>query len=801
MKKTTTWALVILYMLTLSCASQTYYEDDEFSVPETTSTEGEASLDDLGGDSASAQAVENEITSSPKSEQDEFAELENDTESKALDQKQAAQEPTLSTEDQALEDELNNLSKDQPVAQEPATPPAPTEELSLDQAPSQDVASQTPPAADSSELSLDEPQAVAEKPSEVLPDQVIGNQSTELAPPAPEVATETMPMPVVEPEPTPVAATPVEITALNYKANDNGGTIVIEASGPFQYSVRKNESLNQIVVEAENVNLPNKFRRTLNTKDMVGTIGAIDAYQNKDSHIARFVIQMRGPHQDLAIQQEGNSLLLVGEGPISSTSVATTDLPSPSNNLNSSSDDSALSETANKEPLQARTLEEFLNAAPVFTGKKISVEMQAPVVEVIRFIMEESGANIIIDDSVLKAGDSKVSFKLREVPWDQALVTILKMKGLAYARQGNVLRVTTQADLESEQKKLDELQQNKTVASYKVRMFPLSYAKPAEIRASISEFLTKDKGKVITDVNTNSIIVTDSEDNLAKIEKVIKVLDVAPAQVLIESRIVEAQDTFTRSLGVNWSFSGSPYEISKNSTGGAINLTPNASFQPGISGVGNSINLNVGILDIFGNLDATLTLGEKEDRVRVVSSPRVVTLNNQTANIEQKEVLNFPVSAPSGVSGVPTSSYQTIEAPLSLGVTPSVSNDGAVTMKIDVKRAIFGAPSGSAPPPVQTRSASTNVIVKDGQTTVIGGIFSSNEVNGVAGMPGLKDVPVLGALFRGKSTTKTKNELLIFVTPKILSRFNIKGVSDPLSSPAMNPSMGSSAPEPELEIQ
>lgn len=810
LKTTLKFLFVVVYIFAVGCASQRSVEDEEFSVSDSTSSD--ASLDDFESDSSSSKSssnvnesssseTSNQSNESKSSEKNEFSELENESSSSEQKQQQAQTEKQSSPDqakhedEAALEEELNKIGKEeqqqqqaQQSAQQEQQQPTQEDELTLDDPQNQQNQQQQ---------ALQEQQ---QQQQEQLPEQVIADQNQQQEPQQEAAVT---PEPTVGPVPE---EKPVEITGLKYKANDNGGTIVIEANGPIQYTSRKNEQLNQVIIEVNNVVLPTKFMRTLNTKDMVGSIGAIDAYQNKDSKIARFVVQMRGTGKELAIQQEGNALLIVGEGAVPPVVAESTspgqeqvpapeaavvaegaNIPIPAPEIAAKTHEEGMSEVSNQEPLQAKSLEEFLTTHQNFTGKKISIEMQAPVIEVIKLIMDESGANIIIDDSVGAVGGDKITFKLREIPWDQALVTVLKMKGLAYSRVGNVLRITRQQDLEVEQKKLDDLRASRAYADFKVRMFPLSYAKLEDMQKSIADLLskedpiTKERGKSILDPNTNSIIVTDSDSVLDKVAKVIKVLDVAPAQVSIETRIVEASEKFQRTLGVRWGFTGNPTEVSTNQQGSVVNLTPTFSSKPTFQSGIASLGFNVGTLDLFGSLDASLSLGEQEDIAKVVASPRVVTLNNQAATIGATSKVSYTNSSVTqGTGGATTSTQSSVtEVPLTLQVKPIVSNDGFIKMDVNFTKTTISALKGTSQPDTEERKISNQVIVKDGQTMVIGGVFNSTENISTDGVPGLKDVPLLGALFRSKSTVKSKNELLIFITPKILSKFNLKGTSEP----------------------
>lgn len=769
--------LITAFYFVFSCASQKTIEEDDFA----TDSSGDeiAVVDDLelSEDSAltdntdsssdtvadsSSQVESTNSSNESNTEVDEFENFENEANSNVAQK----------SEEEKLEQELNSVNSSSEVVAEKQAEAEPQDELSLDE-PLQDQTKVDEIAAN---------QEQAQSVEETFPENILDENQQQVATntPPPEVISES---PVLEP--TPIAnleappvedfpveqeVKPVDITALNYKANDNGGTVVVEATGPIEYDVRKNESLNQFIVEIKNSNLPQRLARPLNTKEMVGSIGSIDAYQNNDSSLTRLVIQMREGSPDPVVQLEGNRLLVVGDGPgfiaNQGGTVNADGSVAPSTNVTLNADGTPITTAEEEIPLPAQTFEEFLTLTPNFVGKKISLEMDAPVTEVIKFISAESGANLIIDDQVNSLAGN-ISFKLKDVPWDQALVTVLKLKNLVYIRQGNVLRITTQDRLEAAQKIIDDLKQKKIKEEKLiVKYFPLSYVKPSEVKANIENFKSKE-GKVLTDDKTNSLIITDTKDVVDQLEKIVKILDVAPSQVLIEGKVVEATENFTRGLGVRWNLGNAPIDTgSVNSQGSAITLTP-ALTVGGVDRGDSSLLLNFGTLDNLGDISATLSLGELENKAKVISSPRVVTTNNEAARITQNNQIPITTSTP-GAGGIPITTVNYTDVPLALSVTPAVTNNGFVKMKINVERSFPTVAEGSNPG-INRRSADTNVIVKDGQTAVIGGIFSEDEANSVSGVPFLKDIPILGGIFRGQSKTKVKSELLIFVTPKVLN--------------------------------
>jgi type IV pilus assembly protein PilQ len=411
-----------------------------------------------------------------------------------------------------------------------------------------------------------------------------------------------------------------------------------------------------------------------------------------------------------------------------------------------------------------------------FYGNKISMEYdEMPIQKALAEIVDQSGLNVIISEEI----KGNISLKLRQVPWDQALVVIMRARKLGYSRQGNLLRIAPIADLKAEEEDANKLAASrKAVEALKVRMFPISYAKVDELEKKLKDFLG-DRGKVVGDVRTNALVVTDIEENLVRVAKLIASLDIQPQQVLIEGKIVEAQEEFTRSIGVNWASNGAQIKVG-NSPKGPVNMTPRfAVNQGGTAKTGNfSLGFDIGTLDIFGSITSALSLSEQENKVKVLASPRIFTLSNEKADINQ--TTEVPVKQVT-VNGNSTQvSFQFKPLTLKLEVTPQVTSDGSVIMKVGVNRQFQGAvvdPSAGSFA-VNSREANTKVLVKNGQTAVIGGIYQSDATDGEQGVPWLRDTPFLGWLFKTKDISKRKSELLIFLTPRILGQLESSATKD-----------------------
>ena len=428
-----------------------------------------------------------------------------------------------------------------------------------------------------------------------------------------------------------------------------------------------------------------------------------------------------------------------------------------------------------RQSLSARTLDEFLTGNQKFFGRNISLQVKdADVRDVVNFLAEESGANVVMSDDV----DGKISLKLRRVPWDQALVTVMRTKGLGYVRQGNVLRISTLKSLQAETEATAKiLEAQKNIVPAVVEVLPISYANIDELKVSLAAFVSKD-GKVVADNRTSTIIVTDKAEVVDRVRKLIKTLDIPPAQVSIESKIVEAVENFQNFVGVSWGFTGSPLNLSPagGNLGAPIDLTmgmSSATLSPNFSG-GNPFNttLQVGALDFFGDLTAALTLAERDSLAKVISAPRISAMNREKSTITQEGESVSVITTRNETTNAVTKQEKRAPYKLELSVTPQITADGGVIMDLDVKREFPGPVEDEETKTrgINRRSARTKVLVKNGQTAVIGGIYTSDELEASSGVPGLKNLPLIGWLFKNKSYQRSKTELLIFLTPRILAQ-------------------------------
>jgi type IV pilus secretin PilQ/predicted competence protein len=408
-----------------------------------------------------------------------------------------------------------------------------------------------------------------------------------------------------------------------------------------------------------------------------------------------------------------------------------------------------------------------------FTGEPISLELKdADIKDVLRTFAKITGLNVVVDPDV----SGSVTVNLENVPWDQALDIILKINRLGYTVENNVLRVARMDRLTQEKAQAAAFRkESENAAPLRTITKTLSYAKAANVKSLLTSqgFILSDRGSVVVDDRSNMLIIRDASDRLEGIVNLIDSVDQPNKQVVIEARIVESTRTFARALGIVWGFSGNADAAHGTTTGYPF---PNWATITGTSdfgGAGVATNLSgLGVLSFaFGdildafNLDFTINAAENNGLARIVSSPKVTAQNNEKAHIQSGTLLPIQTVANQTVT------VQYVDATLSLDVTPQITAEGTVLLDVDIKKRepVSGVNiAGGQNVPISTRDAKTRVMVRDGGTTVIGGIFKTTENNQENGVPGLNKLPLIGWMFGNKSINNERDELLIFITPRIV---------------------------------
>lgn len=435
-------------------------------------------------------------------------------------------------------------------------------------------------------------------------------------------------------------------------------------------------------------------------------------------------------------------------------------------------------QTQEKDQFKPRVLQA---AEDKYSGELISLKFKdADLRDVVLFLADFAGLNVIFDPEVR----GNVTCNLQEVPWDQALEIVLRQNRMGKVIEGNVLRIAPMSTLSREDEDLRRLKESKELAGpIQVKTVTLSYSKARDVQSLLKSRLSK-SGEIVIDERTNTLIISEVRDRMELLDKLISVLDTPTPQVSIEARIVEATSTFIRNLGIQWGYKGVIDPFYGNQT--AISfpnkiladgaMIPQGIITKGIGGPlgGYAINLPApafntavgfsfaNVLDTF-RLDVALSALETSGNGRIISSPKVTTQNNQAAEIVQgrqipvQTVANFTV----------TTRY--VNAALELRATPQITAEGTIIMNIEIQNnAADFANLVNGIPPITTQSAKTTVMVPDGGTTVIGGIYRTEDSITRERVPYLHSIPVLGTLFRSFARTKQNRELLIFITPRII---------------------------------
>lgn len=555
------------------------------------------------------------------------------------------------------------------------------------------------------------------------------------------------------------------LTAVNFtKANDGGGNVSIAlANEAIPVDVQRQG--NKLVVRLTGSTVPRNLLRRLNVNS--GLVDSIDTKNQGQNGVITINVKEDFEYQ---AYQSGNQL-----------------------NIN----------IRKPELLREPTLEE-----KVYTGEALSMEFQdVEIRSVLDILAQFTEMNIVASDSV--AGN--ITLRLINVPWDQALDIILKSKNLGKRENGNVILVAPSTELaEQEARELEAQQAVKSYAPLRTEYIRLSYAKAADVLTLISQgsgssggsgsnsnignansvdnnTLLSNRGTVTVDERTNTLIIKDVAESIENIHKLIGKIDIPVRQVMIEARIVSATDSFSKEIGVRWGILSNGAANNRNLLVGGSNQTlwdlkdfdvetttvngQTVSYPKYDISRPDNLNVDLGVANPAGRiafgllsmsdvmLDLELSALQADNRGEVISTPKVLTADKQTAKVSSGTQIPFPTEAAGGGT---TIEYK--EAALSLEATPNITPDGKIGLKLDIKNA-----SPNPDRSISEDSISTNVVVEDGQTVVLGGVFKNRASNGVDKVPFLGDLPYIGRAFRKDVRRNSKEELLIFVTPKLIN--------------------------------
>ncbi len=450
----------------------------------------------------------------------------------------------------------------------------------------------------------------------------------------------------------------------------------------------------------------------------------------------------------------------------------------------------------------------------LYYGQPISLDLKdADVHNVIRLLGDVSGLNIVATDDVT----GQITLRLSDVPWDQALDIVMQSQNLESVQEGNVLRISTVKRLREEREELEKAQRAaQTIEPLKVAYLQVNYAKAKKLAELISGAagpqqtqtnrargmqgeeeigVLSRRGSVMVDEFTNTLIVRDIERGIRNARDLVTRLDVQIPQVLIESNIVEATSDFSRELGIQWGYNASIGPQTGTSTGknfpgtigfGGSGLGAGSGGVPFLvdfpspnvgPGSGSALDLALGSLNGAYSLDVRLTALEQKGKGRIISRPRVVTLNNVAATIQSLTILRVRLpstgtvisTGAGGAAGTATTATEKIETGITLEVTPQVSSDGFVLLDMFAKssQADFTRTVDNIPTEI-TRQATSHVLVRDGQTVVLGGIYRDTQTDTNSGVPWFDSIPGIKWLFQNESKAKRREDLLVFLTPRVL---------------------------------
>jgi type IV pilus assembly protein PilQ len=545
------------------------------------------------------------------------------------------------------------------------------------------------------------------------------------------------------------------------RTGDGGGRVLVTLTDPSTPVDIRQEG-GRVIAVFKDTTLPAELMRRLDVMDFATPVTTVDALRtNSDT---RIVISAQGSYEQLAYQSDNEFTIEINP---------------------------AVADEEQQASLFSETKE--------YSGQRLTLNFQdIETRAVLQLLAETSGRNIVVSDTV----QGNVTLRLRNVPWDQALDIVMTTKGLDMRQNGNVIIVAPSEEIAA--RETADLEAKRAITELEPlysEFLQVNYAKAASLAALIASgagqnSLLSERGTVSIDDRTNTLLVQDTAEKLQNIRRLVRTLDIPVRQVLIESRIVIVNDDLSRDLGVRLgltayrenssdgvtviSGSGSGTDTMVNSALDNLADPNNGTIFPiQLPDLANRYNVNVPIANPAGRfalavlesdylVDLELTAMEAEGRGEIVSTPRVITANQKEARIEQGVEIPYQESASSGAT---TTQFK--KAVLSLTVTPQITPDNNIIMDLLVSNDTVGdlvaSATGGFVPSIDTRVVQTQVLVSDGQTVVLGGIYETERRETITKVPVLGDIPGVGNLFKSRQTTSNKSELLIFVTPKILT--------------------------------
>ena len=536
------------------------------------------------------------------------------------------------------------------------------------------------------------------------------------------------------------------------KLSDGKTRIIIKTEGGEpRFTLMKKEDLKRLSVDIENAHISPQGQKALDTTQVSTFVKRVSLFQHKDEPqpIVRVVAELT-EISSYNISRDGANIVLDIEPPgVASKKIEAKQVAS----------------------AEAKT-DDFPEAEKKYIGRKISLDFQdADINNILRLIAEVSELNVITSEDV----KGKVSMRLINIPWDQALDVILKTNQLDMIREGSIIRIAPATKIAEERKAFNEAKKaaieskvvEEEVEELTTEIFSISYAKAGDLTKNLEKIKSK-RGDLTIDERTNTIIAKDIKKKMAEMKSLVDKLDKRTPQVLIEARIVEVNKNYSKELGIEW---GGKFNLASDVnfpntvavTGSSVG-TSAVSLPAAVgSGTGGAISATLGSVTGATQLDLRLSALEASGKARILSTPKITTSDNKEAVIESGRSIPYATVSQSGTQ------IQFIDATISLTVTPHITSDNFVSMKIiatkneaDFANQVQGTPS------IIKKKANTEVLIKDGDTTVIGGLYKTTKTENVAGVPWFMKIPIIGWLFKKKTDKDDGEELLIFITPKII---------------------------------
>jgi type IV pilus assembly protein PilQ len=579
-----------------------------------------------------------------------------------------------------------------------------------------------------------------------------------------------------------------QIFKLDLKSGKDSAVLTISHSGNGKFRLFKSEKQGSVIVEAENLNIPPALTKMQDASASGGPVMQVTPYnsQHGGHPMAKLVLQLRNKADVTSSDQPGKFLIEIKKQPWASSANSKPAKASVTDEFKSRLSAVQKSEEVAKKLVDVLSQpyedKKYFGSQVSFEGKDVDVP------DIFRLVGESSDLNIMWDQDV---EGQKTSLDIKDLPWDQLLDIVIQQKGLKAAVMGNVVRIMT---IDSYNKQMEarnkELALSDDLEPVIMAVVPLSFTSATDMKTLITDLL-QDKpaaasglikldqafkrGKIEVDSRTNSLVVTNTKDSVERIRRLVKELDIAVPQVLIDAKIVIASETFSKAIGIRWqehipSESGNAGSAGVFSAGGTESLGGGASAADASSTFAISAAKGVGVIGFgFGasdraNIKAALELAEINELTKTVAAPRVMVINNKKADISDGTTITQLV--PGG--GNQDAGKSVTSGKLSLSVTPQVTSHGSVQMKelTITKNSIEGSTSTTAN--TSEKGLKTDVLVDSGGTLVLGGIFQMTSTLANSGIPLLKDLPFIGQLFRVNSESNKKDELMVFITPQII---------------------------------